>query len=158
LAVLSHDPHLVGSLCRTPLELIRRSSTKGPEFHDLFVEAVQAVWTKIKDAPARIAAALAATDPSRADVRTPEWDKYWWIPQLDLLSCLAKRPGDFQETLMSALCLHKEYFSKSRDRRAEAWGFLALGPMAFTTEALNRGLSLDVQSEYLPMRLISGNA
>jgi hypothetical protein len=159
LAVLSHDSALASSLCRVPVKLLRQSSTKGPEFHDLFVEAAQGVWTRARGARKLVEAALAATDPGRPDIRTPEWDQHWWVPQIKLLACLLdKRLANFGEALASALLLHKAYFSKTDEKRGETWGFLALGPMACTVLALERGLTLDVESDYLPMRLVRGDA
>jgi hypothetical protein len=148
LAVLARDPGLLAALLRTPTALLRRSSTKGPEFHDLFVDAVQAVWTGAGDADARITAALAATDPTRADIRTPAWDKHWWVPQLELLGCLQNRFEQFDETLEKALLLHQAYFNESEERHGERWGFLAVGPMVFTVFARDHGRSINVQSEY----------
>jgi hypothetical protein len=148
LAVLSRDPDLLATLVKTPTALLRLSSTKGPEFHDLFVEATQAVWTGTSDAGERVAAALAATDPTRQDIRTREWDEHWWVPQLQLLSCLHDRLDQFPQTLENALVLHRAYFSQTEQRRKEIWGFLAVGLMVFTTLARDRGCNIKVESDY----------
>jgi hypothetical protein len=114
----------------------------------LFVDAVQAVWTGASDAITRVAATLATTDPTRKDIRTPDWDKHWWVPQLQLLGCLADRLDRLPETLENALLLHHAYFSETAERRGENWGFLAVGPMVFTILARDRGCRVDVQSDY----------
>jgi hypothetical protein len=146
--VLSRDPELIATLVRTPSALLRLSSTKGPEFHDLFVDAAQSVWTGAGDAGARIVAALAATDPARKDIRTPEWDKHWWMPQLELLGCLHDRLEQLPQTLENALRLHEAYFSETEQRRKEIWGFLAAGPMVFTIFARDHGCAIKVESDY----------
>ena len=148
LAVLSRDPELIATVVRTPGALLRLSSTKGPEFHDLFVDAAQAVWSGAGEAGARVAAALAATDPTRKDIRTPEWDKHWWIPQLELLGCLHDRLEQFPQTLENALRLHQAYFSETEQRRKEIWGFLAVGPMVCTIFARDHGCAINVESDY----------
>jgi hypothetical protein len=148
LAALARDPDLLAVLCGTPSALLRQSSTKGPEFHDLFVDAVQAVWSGAGDAGARIAATLAATDPTRQDIRTPDWDKHWWIPQLELLDCIHNGFEHFGETLEHALLLHQAYFSETEKRRGEAWGFLAVGPMVLAAFARDHGVPIRVESAY----------
>jgi hypothetical protein len=148
LAALARDAEALAVVCATPTALLRQSSTKGPEFHDLFVDAAQAVWTGAGDAGARIAATLAAINPTRADIRTPAWDKHWWVPQLELLDCIRNRFEHFVATLERALLLHQAYFSETEERRKEKWGFLAVGPMVLAALARDHGVSIQVESDY----------
>ncbi|MEU4504031.1 immunity 49 family protein [Streptomyces sp. NPDC024089] len=70
---------------------------------------------------------------------------------------LARATGAAGETanqaLAEALELHKAYWS-TPERSGDIAGFLALGPLAIACLAYDAGFPVEVESEYLPVRLL----
>jgi hypothetical protein len=157
LAILSRERSLINSLCKVPTQLLRQSSTRGPEFHYLFVDAVKSFWSGAADTSARNDATLAATDPSRSDITVPEYNAHHWLPEIELLACLHSRPADFPEALLKAVILHGEFYNSTDERRRDSYGFLAVRPLTWAAVAHDRGIRFDIDSEYLPMRLVVGD-
>ncbi|MEU8626683.1 immunity 49 family protein [Streptomyces sp. NPDC048669] len=57
------------------------------------------------------------------------------------------------EALAEALELHRAYWG-SPERADDIAGFLALGPLAVACLAHDAGFPIEVESEYLPVRLL----
>ena len=156
LAVLGRESESIEALCHISTDLLRRSTTRGPEFHNLFVDAVKAFWTGAKDAAGLLSATLAASDPKRADVTVPEFDAHHWIPEIKLIESLLNRTSRFDEALTEAVLLHQKYYSSTERRGRESYGFLAAGPLTWAAVAHDRGVSFDLESDYLPRSLVQG--
>jgi hypothetical protein len=156
LAVLGRESESIETLCQISTDLLRRSTTRGPEFHNTFVDAVRAFWTGAKDADDMLAATLAATDPERGDVTVPDYDAHHWIPEIKLIRSLLSKTPPFQSALTEAVQLHQKYYSANERRKRESYGFLAVGPLTWAAVAYDRGIAFDIESDYLPRSLIQG--
>jgi Immunity protein 49 len=157
LCVLARERDLIDSLCRIPSELFQESSTKSPEFHNLFVDAVESFWTGGAKTGRLIEATRAATDASRLDVRTADFDFHHWVPEINLLSCLHDHQKDFAESLTDALRLHQKYYSANEERGRDWYGFIAMRPLVWAAIGFDRGVPFSIDSDYFPMYLVKGN-
>jgi len=76
-------------------------------------------------------------------------------PPLNLFLQFLKRDQDqFNAALVQALQLHKEYWTADEDGRLSTDGDVALGPLAIACLAYDVGMTIEVESEYLPKHLL----
>ena len=156
LAYIVRDRPSIQRLTDTPVTLLRRSSTRGDECQYLFAEAFQAFARRTNDWSARLRAALDATDPERISLQDEEFVLNVLVPEMEILFRLAlAEPGPFNEALQFALERHKKYWSKGK-RKQELDGYLALGPLAIAGMAHDAGIPVEVDSKYMPARLVEG--
>jgi hypothetical protein len=156
LAHIVRDGTAIDQLAATPIEIMRRSSTRGDECQYLFVEALQAFEQRTPDWSTKLQAALDATDPARVKLSDEEFVLNILVPEMQMLFRLAL--GDiapFVAALEFALERHKKYWSKG-DRKRDPDGFLAVGALAIASIAVDAGMRIDIESEYAPRQLIEG--
>jgi hypothetical protein len=139
-------------LASTPMEIMRRSSTRTDPYYVLFVEALEAYANGDPSFQNKLMAALKATDP--AGLRMAEERRVLLIetPQMEMLYNLAR--GDqagFMAATTKALEKHRKYWEKDAENTE---GFFALGITALAAEAVRRGLRIDVESPYMPADLL----
>lgn len=150
LAHIVGDRRAIDSLAATPIDVLRRSSSRGDECQYLFVDALQAFEKRADDWSAKLRRALDATDPAAADIFDEEFVLNILVPEMQMLFRLAT--GDiapFNEALHFALERHRKYWSKA-SRKRDPDGYLALGPLAIAKTARKAGMPIEVDSEYLP--------
>lgn len=156
MAQIVCDREAISQLAATPVDVLRRSSTRGDECQYLFVEALQAFEQRADDWSAKLRRAVDATDPARVDLSDEEFVLNILVPEMELLFRLANGEIEpFNETLHFALERHKKYWSRA-SRKRDPDGFLALGPIAIGGLARRAGMPIEVQSEYLPKHLVEG--
>jgi hypothetical protein len=155
-ALICREYELLDVLCEVPLDLLRSSATTSQECSYLFVDALQAYWRQEATAPERLMAALEATAPERVRQDVQEYILNLVVPQLELVLRLMDHdaPG-FNKALEFALERHHAYFKKGK-RPFDADGYLALGPLALASAAFEAGLAIEVESDYIPRRLVEG--
>jgi hypothetical protein len=156
LAHIASDRRAIDQLAATPIEVLRRSSSRGDECQYLYVEALQAIERRTSDWGTRLQRALDATDPERFKLAAEEFVLEIMVPEMELL--LHFSTGDraaFQESLQFALERHKKYWSMAK-RKRDPDGYLALGPLAIASMARKAGFAVEVQSDYLPKPLLEG--
>jgi len=79
------------------------------------------------------------------------------IPYYRVLRKLGEQDSvGFSDELASALTLHKEYCSATKERRVEEVGFVSLQLTALAALAWNRGFRFHVMSDYLPWSWVTG--
>jgi hypothetical protein len=161
LAALCRDKASMDLLCRTPAEIIRQSSTTFPEYKYLFVEALQGFGKNEAATAERLLAAMRATDPEQfGDHRTKVFVDYALAIDVNLIRLLFfvyGNDGEFAKGLELALKQHKEYWSK-KSRQNNWTGFVSIHLCAVAALAYDRGLRFDVESDYLPMPWVTGEA
>jgi len=143
-------------LASTPLDAIRSPGTSGLPWIEPFVEAVQAMVAGDPQFPGRLRRALEATDPAGLAPTDARTTLDYAVPQIESIYRLFADPSRFGETLAKALELHARYW-KARDAEDQD----ALLPLAFNAIrrlALERGVPVDVTSDYLPAPLAGGPA
>lgn len=158
LSVACRENVLVDALCRVPTELLKRSSTETDAFQYQYVEALQAYWRKEADAAERLLAALEAAHPDKLEIADEDYVLSIAIPEMELLYQLMLQDGEaFNTSLTKALHEHKKYWSqKASQRNGDPSAFIAAGPVALASIAHEIGMPIDVESDYLPMRLVKG--
>lgn len=156
LAHIVRDQVAIDTLTTTPMDVLRRSSSRGDECQYLFVESLQGYKNRAFDWSTKLQAALEATDPERVDLADEEFVLNILVPEMQMLFRLAiGEIAPFNEALQFALERHKKYWSKG-SRKRDPDGYLALGPLAISSVAFDAGMPIDVESEYLPKWLLEG--
>lgn len=156
LAQIVRDRRAIDRLAGTPIEVLRRSSSRGDECQYLYVEALQAIEKRASDWGTRLQRALDATDPERFKLADEEFVLNIMVPEMELLFCFANGDrADFQETLQFTLERHKRYWTRA-NRKRDPDGYIALGPLAIASMAHQAGFAVEVESDYLPNPLIKG--
>ncbi|MFF3860291.1 immunity 49 family protein [Streptomyces sp. NPDC002209] len=152
--IICRDQPRMNRMCQVSLELLRASGAEGDEYIYHWVDALQTYW---REQPGLLEKLTAAIEQSHPDIATT-------VPR-DLLQCvlyppinlfyqfLRKDQDGFNQALVEALELHKAYWS-TPERAHDIAGFLALGPLAIACLARDAGLSIEVESDYLPLRLL----
>lgn len=156
LAHLVDDRGAIDSLAATPIDVLRRSGSRGDECQYLFVDALQAFEKRADDWSTKLRLALDATDPAAARLSDEEFVLNILVPEMQMLFRLAI--GDiapFNEALHFALERHKKYWSKA-GRKRDPDGYLALGPLAITKMSRKAGMPIEVESDYLPRAFLEG--
>lgn len=144
-------------LCGVPLDVLRGSSTQGPDFRDAFTDAIQRFWTGREGVVDLLIEAMEKTDPDKYRLLKPEWVLHFDVPQIHLFSLVVSEDPEAAAGLAKALELHKGYWSKTEDRRMDPDGFLAINLLGLAAMAYDRNIPFDVDSEYLPMSLVDGS-
>jgi hypothetical protein len=156
LAHIVRDRTAIDRLVATPVDVLRRSSTRGDECQYLFIDALQAFEKRAADWSTKLRVALDATDPEQVNISDEEFVLNILVPEMQCLFRLAiGEIAPFNEALQFALERHKKYWSKG-NRKRDPDGYLALGPLAIAGMARNAGMPIEVESEYLPKRLLEG--
>jgi hypothetical protein len=143
-------------LCGVPIAVIGGSSTTGPTCRLVFSGVLRLFLGGNPRTSQFLSQAMEATDPDKHDLMAPEWVLHFDTHQINLLGQVMARSDDFEERLANALEVHKEYWSKTKDRRMDPNGFLAIELMGIAAFAYDRGMRFEIESEYLPMYLVSG--
>lgn len=156
LAHIVGDRSAIDSLSATPLDVLRRSSSRGDECQYLFIDALQAFERRDDDWSTRLQAALNATDPATTSISDEEYVLNVLVPEMQMLFRLAiGEITPFNDALDFALERHKKYWSQAK-RKRDPNGYLALGPLAITKMVRKAGMSVEVESDYLPKQLLEG--
>jgi hypothetical protein len=166
LASVCRERLLLDTLCQVPIDLLRRSSTRAPEYWNLLAEALQVFWAPgDRDFYDLAHAAAVATTPS--DPNVSDHALYIGGPQTDLLwSLMTALPGSpdgqagverFNKSLGIALDYHRKYWDKEEDNKVrDADGFLALPILGLASIAHDSEVPVEVESEYIPRALVEG--
>lgn len=141
-------------LAGIPMDLLRRSSTQTQEWQYLRFEAFAAFARRDPDAPQREVVALKAADP---DLAPPSFTNYILdIASTDLAllyEVMTRDQAGFDKALLTALKGHKHYYSRG-DAKHDILGQLALSPLALCVAAKDSGMSINVESDYIPRSVI----
>jgi hypothetical protein len=157
LAALCRDAASLDLLCQAPVEPMRRSSTRNPEFRYVFIEALRAFWLQKGNSGRLAVEAMRLTDPDRDDIYDRDYTLYLDVHLIRLFFFVHAQDPDFADGLVLALRVHKKYWSK-KERSRLASGFLALNLLGLAALAYDREIPFEVDSEYLPMWFVTGEA
>ena len=156
-ATLCHDAESLKILCATPVATLRASSTKSAAYDYLLIEALQRWHTGQEGVAEGFIAAMQATEPGQPDIVSPTFTLHIDVPWIQCLFYAAAEQSEFGEALANGVGLHKKYWAKTATRRDDWDGFLSFPMLAAAALAHRRNLPFDVDSEYLPMRLVRGD-
>ena len=155
LAALARDADALAILCR--LECINACGLP-PDRLDGFWPFYCGALASAAVEPQ--ATAAFADDAERAlpsfHIADPNVIEYQIRPTLALARSLATgEPNDFKKKLRAALEAHRRFY-EAPERRHDPHGFLAFTALALSSLAFDRGLAVEVESDYLPLVLVRG--
>lgn len=159
LAAILRDDEALAALAAVPptvLQTVR--AVDGVSM--LLDRAVAAAFRQRPEAEAVVGAALRALDDRRGKatgrVAGPVGANELEGELLCLRALVRGDSRELNQALFRALEDHKRRWSQP-DAAEDALGFLAWGPLAIAAVAHDRGLRVEVQSDYLPLRLVLGD-
>lgn len=154
LAQVTRDQPTIDVLLATPLDVLRRSTSRGDECLYLFVAALQALQQRADDWSSKLRIALDATDATKLQLSDEDFVLNVLVPEMELLLRLVI--GDvaaFNAALHFALERHKKDWSRA-SRKRDPDGYVALGPLAIASIARRGGMPIQVSSDYVPPPLL----
>ncbi|NKY86370.1 immunity 49 family protein [Nocardia veterana] len=156
LAIIVRDDAAIQQLATVPEEILRASGVEHDAYLYPWIETLQAFVTHREVTPEMFLPAMDGTDPDAARFTPPDAMLNLIYPPIEMFYYVLRRdPQKFRAALVQALERHREYWTGT-NRSGDPSGFLALAPLAIAVLAQSAGMSVDVQSEYLPANLLTG--
>jgi hypothetical protein len=153
-AVICRDRQFVRDLTAVPAERLRVAGLSSPEYKYAWAEALRAFFSGGEDVYPLINRALELTGPEREDV-VPEIALYRHVSPMKLLfDVAAGRADEFNAGLREAVDLHRRFWTANGERASRPDGFFALSCTALAAVAYDRGIPVDVESDYLPRHFV----
>ena len=157
LGVACRESHLNDRLAEIPVAVLKQSSSRNDEYLYLQIEALQSFWKGATDTPQRVIEAMKATDPEVIKVGTVDAALNIAVPEIDLLFRLLENDSvAFNESLIKALERHKKHWSK-KNLKNDPNGFIAIGILGLVSIAYERGMTIEVESDYIPKYIFQGD-
>lgn len=154
LAVICRDQARMTQLCNVPIELLRASGAVFEEYIYHWVDALQTYWLERPGLGEKLVAAFDGTNPDTLRFVDREMMLKVLYPPLDLFyRFISQDPDKFNEALVQAVELHKEYWTADEERESLT-GDVAIAPLAIACLAFDAGRPIEVESEYLPENLL----
>ncbi|MFF9058385.1 immunity 49 family protein [Streptomyces sp. NPDC014882] len=155
LAVVCRDQVRMTQLCQVPIETLRASGAVFEEYVYHWVDALQTYWLERPGLGDKLVAAFDGTDPDRLRFMDRETMLKVLYPPINLFyRFVGQDPVKFNEALVQALQLHKEYWTANEERQETSDGDVPLAILALTCLAHDAGRPIEVESEYLPEHLL----
>lgn len=155
LAVACREKDRISALCQVPLSLLRENGPQFGQHYYAWIDTLQTYWLGGQDLIPKLVTAVDATAPETVD--DPEMVGKLLYPPMEMFHRFIRKDQDgFNRALTNALLWHKQYWS-DEERAFEIPGLVALAPLAIACFAHDVGLSIEVESEYLPAVLIKRN-
>ncbi|MBU7599437.1 immunity 49 family protein [Streptomyces sp. P38-E01] len=157
LAMVCREAERVEELCEVPLDLLRESSSGFDAYIYSWVDALQGYWLRRGDVVELLMRAMELSAPEELQPGAREAVLHLMYPVIPLFIRFLERDAEgFNESLVDSLRWHKAYWG-TEDRCRNDKGNVALGPLAVACMARDSGLSVEVESEYLPKHLLEGS-
>lgn len=155
LAVICRDQARMTRLCNIPIEQLRASGAQFEEYIYHWVDALQTYWLERPGLGEKLVTAFDGTSPDTIQSVDRELMLKILYPPLNLFyRFISQDPEKFNEALVEAIELHKEYWTADEERSEDLSGAVALAPLAIACLAYDAGRPIDVESEYLPANLL----
>jgi hypothetical protein len=157
MGVACRETHLNDRLAEIPVDILKQSTTRSDEYLYLQIEALQSFWKGAADTPQRVIEAMKATDPELIKVGTVDYALNIAVREIDLLFRLLENDSvAFNESLIKALEWHKKHWSKE-NLKNDPNGFIAVGILGLVSIAYERGMTIEVESDYIPKYIFQGD-
>ncbi|MFF7854803.1 Imm49 family immunity protein [Streptomyces sp. NPDC007904] len=155
LAVVCRDQERMTQLCQVPIDTLRASGAVFEEYIYHWVDTLQTYWLERPGLGDKLTAAFDGTDPDRLRFMDRETMLKVLYPPINLFYRFIGQDADqFNEALVQALHLHKEYWTANEERQETSDGDIPLAILALTCLAHDAGRPIEVESEYLPGHLV----
>jgi hypothetical protein len=142
------------TLCAIPTALLHESPTTSTADRTLFKEALCAYVNQQPDVIDRIIAALKANQAEIPDPIQKAVAIALTGPQLEVFLYAATRDARFGDAMRRAVEEHKQFWGRNRDSARSFKGLISLPLLGLVALARDVGLTCDLETPYLPMRLI----
>lgn len=158
LALVARDEAKIELLSSVPLEVLEASGAADQAYLNDMVVMLQRFNRQEPGVHEALNAALRATDPAGLAPEIRDYVLKIVFPELQLFHHLGElgQEQKFNDALVEALTLHKEYWTATPESSDNPLGYIALGPLALACVARDTGTPIDVESEYLPAKLLDG--
>jgi hypothetical protein len=156
LAVVCRDKERTTMLCDIPLTLLRAADNTYEPYFYAWIEALQMFWRREPGHYDKLIEAVRGTDPGGLPADTHEFVLLQLYPPMKMVAhLLAGEHELFNDALYEALDLHRSFWTRTADRAKDPDGYYALGVLAVTCLAHEMGVTIDVESPYIPTELVS---
>lgn len=143
-------------LVRVPPELLLASTTQLPTSQVQLASAYMAHWLGIDSE--HVGQALLRAQ--RSTGRAQQGQLYILshdVFQIQLFALYLDRDeSEFQSWLVKGLEAHRDFWSEDEEHACEPQGYVSIPLTALAALAWDAGMRFDIDSEYLPMRLVTG--
>ncbi|WP_253194732.1 immunity 49 family protein [Streptomyces sp. MP131-18] len=155
LAIVCREQERMTQLCSVPLDVLRATEAEYDEYVYHWVDALQTYWLRRPGLAEKLTTAIEMSHPDVARIAGQElMDKILYQP-IGLFHRFVRRdPEGFNRDLLTALQLHKEYWTADEERARGVDSLVAWGPLAVACLAYDGGFPIEVESEYLPKHLL----
>jgi hypothetical protein len=159
LAVICRDRDMANMLADIPISLLRASGAACDRYIYDWVEALQTYWHGDPDQTLgdKLATAVEGCAPSALRITEAEQALKIVHPPMNLFYRLILMDQEgFTTTLGEALELHKSFYTKTEEPAGEIQGLVPLQILAITCLGYEVGLSIETESNYIPLHLVQG--
>jgi hypothetical protein len=155
LAVILRNRDAIEFLAGIPTEALREANIKEEEVDYLYVDFLKGLFNREVNIGELLIKAMNSTNPENLPERRHDFILYIRVPELVLYRCfLSNNEAEFNQKLVEALELHREFWTKTPEKSFNSDGLLSLPLLTVTALALhNKNFQLAVESDYLPIWL-----
>jgi hypothetical protein len=157
-ALLSRDRKAIDELISIPEDFMRKAQIAYDEVDFAIVRFLKGLYQPTAKLGNLLQEALILSDPDEHDADRFDYLMYLKVPELNLyLLAFSNDNEGFNEALFEALENHKKFWSK-KDNKNYAEGWISFPILCACLIAVNsKKYTIDVESDYLPMWLITGD-
>ncbi|MFF1839506.1 immunity 49 family protein [Streptomyces sp. NPDC058231] len=154
-AIICRERARMTALCEIPLNLLWSSGGQYDEYIYHWVDALQTYWLKRPGLVDKLVAAIEGSYPQAATITPPDLLQNILYQPINLFHRFVRKDeAGFNQALVEALELHKQYWTADEERAGRIEGTIALGPLAIACLAYDGEIPIEVESEYLPKALL----
>ncbi|MFF5707221.1 immunity 49 family protein [Streptomyces sp. NPDC012794] len=154
-AIITRDQPRMTELCELPLDVLRASGADHDDFLYHWVATLQAYWLKRPELVEELTATFDRSHPDIAVIAGREYVQHIAYPPINLFyKFLRKDEEGFQQALVEALELHKQYWTATPERAEDIEGRVPIAILAIACLAYDGGIPVNVESPYLPEHLL----
>lgn len=157
-ALLSRDRKAIDELISIPEDFMRKAQIAYDEVDFAIVRFLKGLYQPTAKLGNLLQEALILSDPDDHDADRFDYLMYLKVPELNLYMLAFSNDNEgFNEALVEALESHKKYWSQ-KDNKNYAEGWISFPILCACLIAVNsKKYTIDVESDYLPMWLITGD-
>ncbi|MFB9365432.1 immunity 49 family protein [Kitasatospora albolonga] len=158
LAVVCREARRLDLLASVPIPVLRESGAVFDDYIYSWVRALQEFRSAGPELMGWLEEALEGADPEVARIADREILVKLLYPPIVAFFRLVQRDAEkFNEALLEAVRLHKEFWTADEERIDDSAGFVSLPLTALASLAEDLGIPVKVESDYLPKRLVLGS-
>lgn len=155
LAMICRNNDGLRRLAGVPVPLLRDSGAVFDEYMYSWVEALQSSWLGRQDVGDKLTAAFDGSAPEALQYADADLTSDILYPPMAMFfRAICRDSTKFDQALSDALRWHKDYWTVNEYRATSIDGLVAVGPLAMACLARDLGITVDIESEYLPKALL----